>query len=264
MMIKEKFQKLYDVVKLLRDPIKGCPWDIKQTHKSIRPYLVEETYEALEAIDEENDEELKAELGDVLLQVMLHAQIASDRQVFGIEDIIEGITNKMIQRHPHVFGDVEAKTAEQVLINWEKIKLSNNQKEDGSIKQKQFLDGVPKDLPALTRAQRIGEKVSRVGFDWKNKSEVLEKVREELGEFLKEVETAQDNKKVEEEFGDMLFALAQLARHLDFNAEDSLRAANNKFVRRFSYIEQNLAKGLGESDIEEMEQLWSRAKESGL
>ena len=252
------FDKLVEVMKKLHAP-GGCPWDREQTHESLKPYLLEETYEALEAIDSGSDEHLREELGDVLMQVVFHAEIADREGRFTINDVIEGIVEKLVRRHPHVFGDVTVESSDEVLVNWEEIKRreKREKKTGGSV-----LDGLPQSLPALIKARRIQEKVSRVGFDWERTEEVMLKVDEELQE-LKEASQAQDKAAIEEELGDLLFAIANLARFVSLCPEDALRKTIDKFQRRFQYIERELPKRgmkLGEASLEEMDKLWDEVK----
>ena len=245
-------------MKRLHDP-DGCPWDREQSHKSLKPYLLEETYEVLEAIESGSDDHMTEELGDLLLQIVFHSEIAARDDRFTIEDIIGGIIDKLIRRHPHVFGNVTVDGSEQVLKNWEEIKRSEKRgkKDGGSV-----LDGLPKDLPALIKARRIQEKVSRVGFDWERTEEVMLKVEEELRE-LKEANEKRDICAIEEELGDLLFAVANLARFVSLCPEDALRKTIDKFQRRFQYIERELPKRgmkLGEASLEEMDKLWDEVK----
>ena len=252
------FEKLVAVMKTLHDP-GGCPWDREQTHNSLKPYLIEEAYEVLEAIDSGSDEQLKEELGDVLLQVVFHAEIAQREGRFDIEDIIEVLIDKLKRRHPHVFGDTSVDGSKTVLRNWEAIKRreKRSKKKEGSV-----LDGLPKSLPALIKARRIQEKVSRFGFDWERTEEVMLKVEEELGE-LKIANASQDMNAVEEELGDLLFAVANLARFVSVCPEDALKKTIDKFQKRFQYIERELpkrGKKLGEASLEEMDELWEEVK----
>lgn len=247
----EKFKK---TISALRHPKTGCPWDLKQDHMSLRPYLLEESYELIEAIQNNDDKEIKAELGDVLLQVVLHSQLASEREAFDFDDVVEFVNEKIIRRHPHVFSDGTAKTEEQVKANWEKIKLSEGKGD------KKVLDGIPKSLPALAKAFRLGEKASHVGFDWDTASEVREKITEELCE----VDSANNQAELEEEIGDLLFSVAQFARKHKISPEDCLNAANNKFTARFNSVEGSLKKPLSEASKEELEEAWEKAKVKGL
>lgn len=251
---KESFLRLVEVVSRLRDPNGGCPWDLEQTHETLTPYIIEEAYEVIEAINEDRSA-LPKELGDLLLQVVLHAQVATDEGNFSIVEVCEGITQKLITRHPHVFGDVEAKTAGQVLKNWERIKQAEL-KENESI-----LDGVPKGMPALLRAQRVGEKAARVGFEWNTVDEVKKKVLEEVSEFIecsKGKESADDRMK--DEFGDILFALTQLSRRLNLQSEDLLHRAIDKFSRRFKEMEKRASKPLSDYLLEELDTIWEDIK----
>jgi tetrapyrrole methylase family protein/MazG family protein len=256
--IMSSFDELVQIMKRLHDP-DGCPWDREQTHQSLKPYLIEETYEALEAIDSGSEERLAEELGDVLLQVIFHAEIADRQGHFSIEDVVRGIIDKLKRRHPHVFGDTTVDRSEQVIKNWEEIKRreKRGKKGDGSV-----LDGLPKSLPALIKARRIQEKVSRVGFDWARTEEVMMKVEEELRE-LKEASLSKNKEAIEEELGDLLFAIANLARFVSLCPEDALRKTIDKFQRRFQYIERELPKRglkLGEASLEEMDEIWEEVK----
>jgi len=253
------FEELAYIMKTLQGP-GGCPWDLEQTHESLKPYLIEEAYEVIEAIDSGADEPLKEELGDLLLQVVFHAEIADRQGRFSMDDVIRGIIEKLKRRHPHVFGEVHVDGSEQVIKNWEEIKRreKRGKKAGGSV-----LDGLPKSLPALIKARRIQEKVSRVGFDWARTEEVMLKVEEELSE-LKEASLKNDHDAIEEELGDLLFAIANLARFVSLCPEDALKKTIDKFQRRFQYIEQELpkrGKKLGEATLEEMDKLWEEVKE---
>ncbi|NDC36671.1 MAG: nucleoside triphosphate pyrophosphohydrolase [Proteobacteria bacterium] len=247
------FDELVEIFKKLRDPNGGCPWDLKQTHSTLKPYIIEESHEVLDAIDFA-PEKLPEELGDVLLQVMLHSQIGSDQKTFNISDVILALSGKMIKRHPHVFGAIEVKDAEGVLKNWERIKQADRKESEG------ILDGVPRSLPALLRSHRIGEKVSRVNFDWITAEDIKEKVQEELQEFLTAPSTDRDHQ--EEEFGDLLFTLAQLARKLGFNSEELLQRANQKFIERFKKLETLAGNDRNSWERERLEQLWAQVKAS--
>lgn len=245
------FQDLVEIVRILREPEKGCPWDKEQTHKSLTPYIVEEAYELVEAI-ETNEAELPKELGDVLLQVLLHSQIGKDGGNFSIEDVIYKLSEKLIIRHPHVFGDVVAESSKKVLQNWEQIK-QNELKKNESI-----LDGVPKRMPALLRAQRTGEKAARVGFEWDTLDEIKNKVLEEIKEFL-EI-NPNDKERLEDEFGDIYFALTQLARRLNLDSEKALHRATDKFTRRFQELERRTNKPLTDLTLGELDLIWEDIK----
>lgn len=250
---------LVEVMKRLRAP-DGCPWDNIQTNASLRRYLVEETYEVLEAIDEQDWGKVQEELGDVLLQVVFHATIAAENQLFDINDVIATITEKLIRRHPHIFGDTEVNSAREVTINWEKIKQQERQalgREYASI-----LDGVPKDLPALTQAEKTQAKAARVGFEWDDVSGAIAKAQEELDELAKAREKGNQDA-IQEEMGDVLFALVNVARYLGVDPEMALRASTKKFVNRFHYIEdvaEEEGLSLSVMGLDELDRLWDAAK----
>ena len=249
-----KFESLVQIMTQLRDE-QGCPWDKKQTHQSLTKYLLEEAYEVLESIDENNDEALKEELGDLLLQVVFHAQIASEKNTFDIEKVIDAITDKLVRRHPNVFGDVKINTAEEQSINWEKLK-----KQEG---KESILDGVPKALSALLRAQRLQQKASTTGFDWPVEEPVWQKVLEEIVE-LKNAQQKESKERVEEEFGDLLFSLVNISRFLDINPEDALRKTSEKFIKRFKGLEREFKlKGeeISEATLEELDAVWEKQKD---
>ncbi len=252
----EEFQRLVHIMKELRQK---CPWDRKQTPQSLRQYILEEAYETVEAIDNEDWDELKKELGDLLLQIVFQAEIAEENNRFVLEDVIRHINEKLIERHPHVFGDVRVNTAEEVKDNWEQIKYKTENRTS-------VLQGVPRHLCALLRAQRIQDKASHVGFDWENPRQVLEKVKEEITELEHAVEQ-KNREQAEEEIGDLLFSLVNLSRFLKINAEDALRKTTNKFIARFQYIEERLAaqkKDIHQVSLEEMDALWDEAKKRGM
>ncbi|MBN1398048.1 MAG: nucleoside triphosphate pyrophosphohydrolase [Bacteroidetes bacterium] len=248
---KDSFENFIRIVRRLR---KECPWDRKQTHKSIRHSLIEETYEVIEAINRDNPAELKQELGDILLHIVLHSVIAEEKQAFTIDDVIESISEKMTRRHPHVFGNVSVKNADEVKRNWEHIKLKEG--------RKSVIDGVPREMPALLRALRIQEKASKVGFDWKRKSNVWKKVVEEINE-LSDAERSREKKKIKEEFGDILFALVNYSRFIDVNPEFALNGSIDKFSKRFSHIEDELkrrGKSIHKTSLKEMDEIWNLRK----
>ena len=249
---ENSLQEFVDVVRRLR---KECPWDREQTNKSIRHYTIEEVYELAEAIDQGKWDDVKGELGDILLNVLLHAQIAEDEGKFTLVEMVEAETRKMIERHPHVFGDVEARTPDQVKVNWERIKTEAG--------RESIFDGIPVAFPALARAFKIQDRAARVGFDWGTADEVWPKVEEELRE-LKDVVGSGDASRIEEEFGDLLFSLVNYARHIGVNPESALRMSTRKFVKRFLYIEDQLDKrkvSLHDATLEEMNNLWEESKE---
>ncbi len=271
------FKRFIQIIAKLRDPNGGCPWDLEQTHKTIRPYLIEESYEVLDAIDAEDDTMLCEELGDLLLQVALHSQIAADRGAFTIEDVVNGVAEKMIRRHPHVFGSTEVSGSGEVLKNWEQIKSEERKKSAKSESAPSLLDGIPVNLPALIRAQRTGEKATRVGFDWDSLPPVRDKVAEELAELdaviaevaenpTKPLTTAPKNReprlqvRLEEELGDLLFSVCQLARWLGVGSEDALRGTITRFTSRFRHMEANSKKPLSEQTEAELDAGWDAAK----
>ncbi len=241
--------ELIKTVKILRSP-NGCKWDREQTHQTIRQNMLEEAYEAAEAIDENNIEHLKEELGDVLLQVVLHSQIADDNKEFNIQDVAKMLNDKLIHRHPHVFGDIKTTDTKEILANWEKLK--KEEKKDRT----KTLDGIPK-LPALLKCMKISKKAARAGFEWKNKKQVVECFNSELEEF-KQAKTQEEK---EDEFGDILFSLVNVARWNNIDPELALSKANAKFIKRFNKLEELSEKPLNELNFEEYEALWSKAKE---
>ncbi|MDE2890223.1 MAG: nucleoside triphosphate pyrophosphohydrolase [Gemmatimonadota bacterium] len=253
-----ELDRLVKLMARLRGP-DGCPWDREQTHQSLKPYLIEETYEALDAIDSGDDDGLRDELGDVLLQIVFHAQLAREEGRFTLEEVAASTSEKLIRRHPHVFGDASANTPGQVVENWEAIK-SREKREKGQ--GPSILAGIPRQLPALLRARRVQERAARSGFDWKHAEEVVDKVREEVGEFL-EARRDADEEGIEEELGDVLFSLVNLARFLRVCPEEALRKTVGKFESRFGYIEQELerqGKCPQGASLEEMDRLWEASK----
>ncbi len=254
------FHFLRQVIATLRGP-NGCPWDKEQTHESLKKYLIEEAYELLEAIDEKDDNHIIEELGDVLLQVMLHAQIGEDEGFFNINDVIEALTSKMIRRHPHVFGDTKVNSVHDVLTNWGKIKQS-----EGREKSTIFTE-LKKGLPALMQAYELQKMAKKSGFDWKDIDPVIEKLKEELDEWLTEIKTKGRRSDVEIEFGDLLFSMVNIARFLSIHPEQALIRTNQKFVRRMNYIEKKVkeaGKQFSDFSLEELDLFWDEAKEKGL
>ncbi len=234
----------------------GCPWDLEQTHESLFPYLIEEAYEVIESYNQD-PHNFKEELGDLLLQIVLHCQISSEAQLFNFNDVANSVNKKMIRRHPHVFADKKVCGSSDVLENWENIKLNE---ETSSKAPKSLLSGVPKQLPALLKAYRIGEKVANIGFDWNKPSEVFGKIKEEIFE-LEEALKKGSLKEIEMEFGDLLFSLVNLGRHLDVNAEIACDKSNQKFIKRFTkMIEIAKKTDLHSYSLAELEDLWSKAK----
>jgi ATP diphosphatase len=255
--------RLIEIMAALRDPGSGCPWDLEQNFKTIAPYTVEEAYEVADAIARGDLADLKDELGDLLLQVVYHARLAQEEGAFDFGDVVESITAKMIRRHPHVFADADGRTAQAVKGMWERIK-AEEKAERREKAEESALAGVPVALPALTRALKLQEKASRVGFDWNDPRAVLAKIREEADEIEAELELA-DRAPAAAEVGDLLFAVVNLARHIGADPEDILRATNRKFERRFAAIERALAargKRPAESTLAEMDALWDAAKEA--
>ena len=251
------FEKLLSLMDTLRSG-KGCPWDREQTRQSLKPYLIEEAYEVLEAIDRRDTDHIKEELGDLLFQVIFHARISQELGEFDIEDVIEVVFQKMVRRHPHVFGQEEANTSREVLAQWEAIK----RKETPGPSHRSVLEGVPVLLPALLRAYRLQEKASLVGFDWEEIGQVREKVKEEWTELEEALEKGEKDRQ-ESELGDLLFALVNLARFLGIHPEEALGRANRSFIHRFHHIERRLreqGKDLDETSLAEMDALWEEAK----
>lgn len=250
--------RLLEIMRRLRDPVSGCPWDIEQDFASIVPYTIEEAHEVADVIARQAWNELPGELGDLLLQVVFHAQMATDQGLFGFQDVVQAISDKMLTRHPHVFGDESRdKTPAQQTVDWEKIKAAERGAQNA-----RALDGVALGLPGLTRAVKLQKRAARVGFDWPSTDEVVAKIAEEAAELV-EARDQLSHAEVTEEFGDLLFVMANLARHLDVDPETALRAANAKFSRRFGRIEDWLAeagKAPADSDLAEMDALWNRAK----
>jgi len=252
-------RRLLAIMSALRDPQTGCPWDIEQDFASIAPYTIEEAHEVADAIARQAWDELPGELGDLLLQVVFHAQMAAEAGMFDFADVVARISDKMIDRHPHIFGDESRdKSAAQQVRDWEAIKA----RERAAKAEKGVLDGVALGLPALTRAVKLQNRAARVGFDWPGPADVLDKIAEETRELV-EARQGGDHAHSTEEFGDLLFVMANLARHLDIDPEEALRLANAKFTRRFRSIEAALAargRGPEDSDLAEMDRLWNEAK----
>lgn len=251
---------LLDIMAALRDPQEGCPWDLEQNFSTIAPYTIEEAYEVADAIRDGDMAALKGELGDLLLQVVYHAQMADEAGQFNFADVARGISEKMIRRHPHVFGDAEVDSARAQTRAWEEMKARERGKADRS----GVLDDVPRALPALKRSVKLQKRAARVGFDWPDRNQVLDKIDEELAELKEAMADGVSHAHIREEVGDLLFALANLARHLDIDPEATLDDANAKFTRRFSRVETLLAEDDRTPDgatLDEMEALWIRAKE---
>ncbi len=248
----QRFKELLDIMDELRE---NCPWDRKQTLESLRYLTIEETYELSEAILEKDMNGIKKELGDLMLHIVFYSKIASESLDFTMADVLKSINEKLIERHPHVFGETSVENEKEVRENWEKIKIKNS--------QRSVLQGVPKSLPALVKAFRIQEKASGIGFDWDNPQQVWDKVQEELKELQNEVESNALKERKEAEFGDLLFALINYARFIDINPEDALERTNKKFIKRFKYIEEKSrhdGKSLDKMSLEEMDVYWENAK----
>ena len=251
--------RLIAIMARLRDPDGGCPWDLEQSFATIAPYTVEEAYEVADAIQRGDLADLKEELGDLLLQVVYHAQMAREQKAFDFNAVAEAICDKMIRRHPHVFGEASHRDVAEQTLAWEAIKAEERTRK---AKKASVLDGVPTGLPGLTRALKLTARAARVGFDWPSTTEVIDKLREELAELEAEID-AGDRAKAREELGDLLFVCANLARKLEVEPEDALRVANAKFARRFAFIEAALARtgrAPEQSDLAEMDGLWDEAK----
>ena len=246
----EAFKRLLDIMDELR---LKCPWDKKQTFETLRCLTIEETYELTDAILENKTDDMRGELGDLMLHLVFYSKIADEQHLFNITDVLNGICEKLIRRHPHIFSTTHVDNAEDVKVNWEKIKLKEG--------NRSVLGGVPQSLPAMVKAYRIQDKAHGVGFDWDNANQVWDKVEEEMAEFKAEMNN--DNKKREEEFGDLMFALINYARHSGIHPEDALEKTNKKFIRRFKYIEDTArtqGRSIAELSLDEMEQLWQQAK----
>ena len=243
-------KEVVNTIKILRSP-NGCPWDIKQTHQTIRENMLEEAYEAAEAIDENNIEHLKEELGDVLLQVLLQSQIADDNKEFNIQDVAKILNDKLIHRHPHVFSNQKVKDANDVIVNWEKLK------EEEKPERKNTLSGIAKTMPAMARALKISKKVTRKGFEWKNRNDVIDCFKSEINEYL---EAKNEDERLEE-MGDIFFSLINLARWEKIDPEKALIKANKKFIKRFNKLEELAQKPLDELTFEEYDELWQKAKQ---
>jgi ATP diphosphatase len=266
--------RLIEIMAALRDPKTGCPWDIEQDFASIAPYTIEEAYEVADAIERGDRDDLRDELGDLLLQVVYHARMAEEEGEFAFGDVVEAVTRKMIRRHPHVFGDETARSAGMAKGMWENIKAEEKAEKRAArlsrgmapdAEDTGLLDDIPANLPSLTRALKLQQKAARVGFDWKEAKPILDKIEEEIAELREAMETG-SAQHTADEFGDVLFSVVNLGRHLEVDAEDALRRTNDKFRTRFQFIERSLkAQGrtLDEASLDEMETLWQQAKTTG-
>lgn len=253
------FEELIKIVEKLRCP-EGCPWDREQTRESLKPFLIEELYELLDALDENNSEGIKEELGDMLFQIVLHCQLFKEQGLFDINDVIENITRKMIRRHPHVFGSKNFKTTKEVMTWWEEHK-----KKEGKSKES-VIEGIPKTLPALLKAQKIQHKASRVGFDWERIEDIFKKLDEEINEFKCALGKKNQNE-IEDELGDIFFVLVRISNFVSVNPEDALRKTTGKFIQRFRHIEMKASeqgKKLSDMTLEEMDALWEEAKKDKI
>lgn len=246
------FKRLLDIMDDLREK---CPWDQKQTMESLRKLTIEETYELADAIIENDLDELKGEIGDIMLHMVFYSKIASEKGAFDITDVLNAICDKLVHRHPHIYADVKVANEEEVKANWEQLKLKEG--------KNSVLEGVPKSLPAMVKANRIQEKARGVGFDWDNKDQVWEKVQEELGELKAEVDAKANMDRIEDEMGDVLFSVINYARFIDIDPETALERTNKKFIKRFQYLEseaKNANLKLNEMTLEEMDEIWEKAK----
>ena len=253
-------QRLIDLMALLRDPDKGCPWDVEQTFATIAPHTIEEAYEVAEAIEQNDMSALVDELGDLLLQVVFHARMAEEAGSFAFDDVVAAITDKLVRRHPHVFGEAEINTADAQTVSWETLKAEERAQKNAAASA---LDGVTGGLPALTRALKLQKRAARVGFDWHQAADVLHKFSEEVTELATEMETGGTPERLQDEMGDLLFTCVNLARKLDIDPETALRHGNAKFDRRFRMVEELLrekGKTPEQSNLDEMESLWPLAK----
>lgn len=263
--MQDKLKAFERLLTIMEDLRAKCPWDMKQTMSSLRHLTIEETYELADAIIDNDLQEIKGELGDLMLHLVFYSKIASETNEFDITDVLNSVCDKLVRRHPHIYGDVKADTEEEVKANWEKIKLTEKNSKTNELK-KSVLEGVPKSLPALVKASRIQEKVKGIGFEWENKEQVWEKVEEELAE-LKVEENHQNQELMEEEFGDVLFSLINYARWIGVNPENALEKTNKKFIKRFQWMEEKTkseGKDLSEMNLEEMDKYWDLAKKNQL
>jgi len=257
--VEELFKELADIIAKLRSD-DGCPWDREQTNETLKSGLIEEVYEVLEAIDLKDDAKFEEELGDLLMQVVLNAQIAKDEGRFDMAGVIQKINEKLIRRHPHVFSDLQVKDAQEILINWDRIKSEERAKRD----ENSILDGIPVNLPALIKARKVQSRASRVGFDWNKAEDVIKKVEEEIDE-LKEGISNQDQKNIEEEIGDILFSIVNLSRFLNVEPEEALRNTTAKFIRRFEQMKTQITsngKNIKDYDLVGLDKIWDSIKES--
>ncbi len=263
-MTEQPIDRLLAIMARLRDPDGGCPWDVEQDFASIAPYTVEEAYEVADAIAREDFDDLKSELGDLLLQVVFHARMAEEADRFDFHQVAGTIADKMVERHPHVFGDGDARTPEGVKVTWEQIKADERSRRATKLgREHSVLDEIPLALPALLRAEKLQKRAARVGFDWGDARPVLDKITEETAELRAEMDAGASTDRLEDELGDLLFVIVNLARHLKVDAETALRRTNHKFERRFRHIEDRLARAgmaIEDASLDQMEDLWTEAK----
>lgn len=261
-MAKDTLKRLTQMMTALRNPDTGCPWDKKQTYKSLTPHTLEETHEVIDAIESENYEHLKDELGDLLFQVVFYAQIASEEKRFDLIDVIENLIDKMHRRHPHVFADKQFKTQAELTLHWDKIKALEKQSTNVESSDNSVLDNVPLSMPALSRAQKMQKRAAKTGFEWKTIDQVNAKVEEEIAELHQAIES-DNHTEIEHEIGDLFLATVNLARHLNVDSEQALRLANQRFKNRFQHLESHFEKNdkaIADSDLDELLQIWETAK----
>ncbi|MEX0300604.1 MAG: nucleoside triphosphate pyrophosphohydrolase [Kordiimonas sp.] len=262
---KYTMDDLLEIMQKLRDPETGCPWDIEQNFSTIAPYTIEEAYEVDEAIRNNDMDSLKDELGDLLFQAVFHAQMATEEKLFSFADVVQNVSEKMVRRHPHVFGNMSIEDADAQTVSWERLKAKEREQKAKTLgRAPSALDGVTPSLPALLRALKLQNRAARVGFDWPSTDQVIDKIQEESAELLYEVKSGAERSKIKEEFGDLLFIISNLARHFKLDPEECLRDANNKFERRFRGVEAKLAeidKRPEDSSLKEMDALWDKVKE---
>jgi len=257
----KEFDKLNDVVAKLRDKENGCPWDLEQTHTSLVPNFIEELYECVEAIENKDTDHLSEELGDLMLHILMQSRIAEEENNFDVKIVLDKITEKLIRRHPHIFGDGHAVDAAGVKLNWERIK-----QEEKKDHRKSAIDGIPRNMPALIIAQRMQEKAASVGFDWSEVEPAIEKLKEEIDEFEVEYKLS-DREEMEKELGDMIFSIVNISRKLNMDSETALKKTIRKFENRFKYVEEhfnNQAQKMHEVKLEKLDEIWEKAKEKGL
>ena len=261
-----KLNELLLIMEKLRTPETGCPWDLKQNFKSIAAYTIEEAYEVVDAIEREDTDDLKDELGDLLLQVVFHARMAEEAGLFNFDDVANAVSEKMIRRHPHVFGDEANKTADDVKNSWEEIKAEEKRTKTGD-ETTSLLDDIPNPLPGMSRAVKLQKRAARIGFDWPDMQQVFDKLDEELGELRAEIDQNGSSERQLDEMGDVMFVIANLARHLKIDPEQAARAGNQKFTRRFNDMEaqaKTLNKDMHDLTLAELETMWQTAKGKGL